>query len=198
MGGPEVHTRMGRSWWFRLFARAGRAAPARRRRCTPEVSPLERRDLAVVNVTAQVHPATLFPPDGRFEQVVVTGTVSEFVVEGTKVVKLKPSQIKVPPHANAFVVDEYRRIQPYHNLVLVPAGDHYTFKTTFLLQASRANGLPAGRRYWVTAAAGDNDGFRGQTLAVQVPHSLTQRGQPPQVPPKKPVPLRTSKNIFSL
>jgi hypothetical protein len=188
---------MGRPWLLRLFSRVRRADSARPRRCTPEVAALERRDLASVNITLTVTPTTLFPPNGRFVPVEATGTVTEFQVQNNKVVQVSPADIKDPPRANLFVVDEYRRIEPRVFLTLVPDGDHYSFKTTLFLQASRANGLPAGRRYWITAAAGDVDGFRGQTVAVQVPHDLTHRGQPPQVVPKKPTPIHRSKGFFS-
>ena len=55
----------------------------------------------------------------------------------------------------------------------------FNFSFPIHLQASRSTRYPAGRRYYISVAAKDNDGWNGKTIPVQVPISLTDRGPGP-------------------
>jgi hypothetical protein len=176
------------------------------RSATPEVTALENRELlaSFLNfgkpkpapafipppvVGVEVQPNTLFPPNGKYVPVTVLGTVSD------------PS--KTPPTASFQVTDEYRRDQPRGPVQLHRVGKgKYWFRFNINLQAQRAEEYPAGRRYYVVVGAGNMGGFGGQTVAVQVPLSLRDRGQPPQklvkgtkLPPVNP-PARTQNTFF--
>src|SRR3954451_15250170 len=101
--------------------------------------PLDSRELPtlITTLTATLAPALLFPPNGRFVPVTVTGTVQEFNFAGGRLTQLAPSQIKTPPTTNIQVVDEYRRVEPHGRIALTPRAKDYTFTFTTYLQASR-------------------------------------------------------------
>lgn len=146
----------------------------RHRQCRVEVTPLEGRCLMFAGATATVTPDVLFPPNGRFVPVTVTGQVIE-------------TNKRLTPTASFQVIDEYRRVEPSGPITLVRRPDgNYDYSFTIRLQARRATQYPAGRRYYIIVAASDSEGGTGPTVAVQVPRSLTDRGDPPQVVPDRP------------
>lgn len=157
------------------------AGPSRgSRRLTPEVAPLEGRALmAFATVSATAVPSTLWPPNGRYVPVEVSGEFAEFVVVNNKqVFKNLPG----PKQANLTVVDEYHKDEPYGPVHLTYEGDgKYSYSFVIYLQASRSTEFAAGRRYYITVAAKDRDGWNGKTIPVQVPISLTDRGPGPVV-----------------
>jgi hypothetical protein len=142
---------------------------------TPAVAPLEDRVLLQFNSTLTAKPNVLWPPKGQYVPVQLSGTFTEFTVV-------------TPPHGSAHVVfeelpgpkqgvfqiiDEYRRNQLDGLLNLTDeGGGHFSFQLTVYLQAQRRNEFPQGRRYYITVAARDEDGWSGQTIPVWVPHAL--------------------------
>lgn len=167
----------------------GRSHSARaksRRRARPELTALEDRMLLYFGVEATVVPDTLWPPNGRFVPVTVSGTFHEFAIEGTKVVYKK---LPGPKKANFQVVDEYRQFEPAGPITMVDeGGGRFTFSFTIHLQAKRSTEFVAGRRYYITVAARDDDGWGAKTLAVQAPKSLQDRGPGPLQPIEPRVP----------
>jgi hypothetical protein len=158
--------------------RPSRAKP--RRRAVPELAPLEDRMLLFFNVAASAVPNTLWPPNGRFVPVTITGTLREFSLQGNKPIFQK---LGGPKKANFQVVDEYRRDEPAGPLNLVDVGGgKFTFSVTIHLEAERAAEFPAGRRYYILVAGQDIDGWGSKTVTVQVPHSLQDRGPGPLEP----------------
>lgn len=187
--------------WSHLVAKTRRIATdiaRQQRRRIPEVVTLEGRRLLSLSVTAlEVTPSVLWPPNGRFVPVTVTGKLLQFEIvtvndKSKVIVRSLPGERR----ANFQVTDEYRRIEPHGPVHLVDDGDgKYSFAFTIKLQASRVTEYPAGRRYYITFGAMDRDGWANSpdhtTVAVQVPISLKDRGSPPQKVPKrtKPLPL---------
>lgn len=156
-----------------------KAGPARvRPRFAPGVGALEGRSLLSFSMNSLTAvPNTLWPPNGRYVPVVVSGTLQEFTVVGNKQVF---KALNGPKAANFFVVDEYQRDEPSAPIRLTDLGQgKFSFSFTINLQASRATEYAAGRRYYITVAAKDVDGWTGKTIPVQVPISLTNRGQGP-------------------
>lgn len=160
--------------------RLGAERPRGKRRLAPAVAPLEGRELmAFAQSIASAVPSTLWPPNGRLVPVLVSGQFNEFVVINNKQVF---KNIPGPKNGNLTVVDEYHRYEPYGPVHLTnEGGGKYTYSFTIFLQASRATEYPAGRRYYITVAAEDRDGWNGKTIPVQVPISLTDRGPGPVV-----------------
>lgn len=154
-----------------------------RRRVAPEVAPLEGRLLQYFSVTASVTPNTLWPPNGQYDPVTVSGTFKEYAIVGTGAhAHIVYENLPGPKKAHFFIVDEYRRDEPSGPIALVDkGGGEYGFSFTVNLQAKRATEYVAGRRYYVTVEANDTeDGWGGgQTYAVQVPTSLANRGPRP-------------------
>jgi hypothetical protein len=152
-------------WMSRLWTRRSAAArPGDRRRAAISVTPLEDRRLLYFASTLVATPSVLFPPTGRFVPVVISGSFTE---------------LNHPPQKRqlgAFqVIDEYRRIEPSGPVALTFQGQNkFTFSFTLNLQASRSLNTPPGRRYYITVAALDSDGWSGKTVAVWVPHNLAQ------------------------
>jgi hypothetical protein len=157
-----------------------RAKP--RRRVAPEVAPLEGRLLQYFSVTAAVTPSTLWPPNGLYDPVTVSGTFKEYAIVGTGAkAHIVYEKLPGPKKAHFFVTDEYRRDEPEGPITLVDlGGGQYGFSFTVHLQAKRATEYVAGRRYYVTVEANDTEnGWGGQTYPVQVPTSLANRGPRP-------------------
>jgi hypothetical protein len=160
-------------------ARRG-SRPSQARGLVPEVDGLEDRMLMYFSPsTATAVPKTLWPPNGRYVPVVLSGTFREFTVINNKTIfELLPG----PKQARFMVVDEYHLDEPSGPVHLTNLGHgNFSYSFTIHLQASRANQFPAGRRYYITVGAADNNGWSGQTIPVQVPLSLTDRGPGPQV-----------------
>jgi hypothetical protein len=135
----------------------------RRRRWTPEMTGLERRDMATVIVPPNqvfVHPGLLPPTNGQFVPVLVYG----------KIFDTRPQT----PSGFFHVTDEYRRVEPFGTFSLVPAGKlgaafAFSFQFTLNLQAKRSTNTPDGRHYDVLVGATDVDGNGGRTVEVLVP-----------------------------
>jgi hypothetical protein len=151
------------------------------RRLALEVTPLEDRALRAFLVTAAtVTPSVLWPPDGRFEAVTLSGVFTQYALV-TSHGKTQTVIGALPgPRSAAFqVTDEYRRDEPRGPLNLIDAGNgQFDYSTTIYLQASRANQFTAGRRYYIAVAAHDRDAWSGTTLAVVVPHDLSHPSKP--------------------
>lgn len=159
-----------------------------RRALVPQVAGLEERLLQYFGVKATVVPNTLWPPKNQYVPVTISGTLLEFSMVGNKQVF---GAIPGPKKANFRVVDEYRQDEPTGPIPLVDEGKgKYSFSVTFYLQARRAEEFIAGRRYYITVAAQDRDGWGSRELHVQVPRTLQDRGPgpiptvPSKIPPK--------------
>ncbi len=151
----------------------GRAAHRRR----PVLSPLEDRQLlTVAAVTVEANPDILSPPDGRFVQVDVTGTVTVFVEAPTAA-----TQPRVP-ETSFQVTDEFRRIEPRGPVTLVKLNDfsfqsqgqnynasNYTYEFPITLQASRSSRDSDGRQYSLLVGAEDHENGQGTTIPILVP-----------------------------
>lgn len=140
----------------------------RRPKFQPSVQGLERRELlatAVSNLVAK--PSLLSPPNNRFVNVEVTGTVFE-------------NRADLRPSVEFHVVDEYRRFEPSGKVKLsrVSTGV-FEFKFTVVLQAKRASKDTAGRQYYVIVGATDPDNSQGLVVPVFVPYN--------KVSPKKSI-----------
>ena len=107
-------------------------------------------------ISIAVSPATLWPPNGKFVPVRVSGTITD-------------SGSGVNPNATIYSVrDEYGKVQPSGAIVLGPGG---TYSFTVLLQVSRLGRDIDGRYYTITIQANDNAGNIGlATQSVTVPH----------------------------
>jgi hypothetical protein len=150
--------------WRSVFGRYedSAARPTDRRRCRPEVAPLEeRRLLFVTGITAVATPNVLVPPNGRYVPVTVTGTILD-------------SHDKAP-QSFFKVTDEYRRDEPFAPLTLQRTAQYtFRYRVTFFLQAQRSTQVPDGRHYDILIAAGDQDGGNGKTIPVLVPRDASQ------------------------
>lgn len=187
--------------WSHLVAKTRRIATdiaRRQRKRIPEVVPLEGRAMLSLTVTAlQVTPSVLWPPNGRYVPVTVTGKLLQFeIVTVNDKSKVVVGSLPGKKRANFNVTDEYRRFEPQGPVRLVDnGGGKYSFAFTLKLPASRNTEFSAGRRYYITFGAMDHDGWANSpdhtTVAVQVPVDLEHRGAPPQKIPKrtKPLPL---------
>ncbi|WP_422925002.1 hypothetical protein [Singulisphaera sp. PoT] len=158
----------------------GNKARRGRRRLEPQLAPLESRQLLYFSpAVATAVPSTLWPPNGGYVPVVVSGTFREFALVNDKpVFTLLPG----PKQASFNVVDEYHKDEPSGPIHLKnEGGGVFSYSFTINLQASRSEQFAAGRRYYINVAAKDNDGWSGKTLVVQVPLSLKDRGPGPVV-----------------
>jgi hypothetical protein len=149
-----------------------------RRACRLDVAPLEDRTLAFVGtITAVATPSILFPPNGRYVQVNVSGTIIE--------------SLKQAPEAVFQVTDEYRRVEPRGHLTLHQVNSYtYSYSFSVYLQAERSTRVPDGRHYDILVAAVDADAGNGKTIAVVVPRDVQQyrfllKPRPPLNPPFK-------------
>jgi len=143
------------------------------RRFQAAVDALEERQLLTFSIkTVQVQPQILFPPNGRFVPVQISGTAIEF--------HFNPATGKVtfnnqpgPKIGQFHVTDEYRQNNPTGVFTPVhTTGNQYTFSFTVNLEAKRSTEFPQGRRYYVAIGLKDGDGWAGKTVAVWVPKSL--------------------------
>lgn len=185
--------------WSHLFAQTRRIAmdtARRKRRRIPEVVTLEGRALLSLAVTElKATPTILWPPNGRYVPVTVTGKLLQFeVVTVNNKTKVVTHSLPGEKRANFEVTDEYRRFEPRGPVHLVDnGGGKYSFAFTLKLPASRSTEYPAGRRYYITFGAMDRDGWANSpehtTVAVQVPIDPKHRGDPPQKIPKRTRPL---------
>ena len=131
---------------------------------------LERRNLLTIsNFHASIAPQTLYPANGQYLPVFVTGS---YHVTGNR-----------PAQANYQVVDEYRLDQPQANVAshAVPnkPGDYvFAFKT--YLQARVASSDTNGRLYTIAVAVTEPNDSTGTTFGIWVP--------PAGYKPPKPVP----------
>lgn len=137
------------------------SAARRQRACRPAVACLEPRELnAIGQVTATVTPRILFPPNGRFVTVSVTGTVIATSTE---------------PKMFFAVTDEYRQFEPRARIHPVKVETNkWAFAFTVPLQARASQRVPDGRHYDILVAAGDADNGNGATVGVLVPKNLAQ------------------------
>lgn len=137
----------------------------------------DRQVPAIADIKAVATPNLLTPPNNKFVQVTVSGSVTD---SGSEL-----------PLVHYQTVDEYRLNEPGAALALTPTADPKTFdfRFTVVLQARRANIDPSGRLYVITVGAQDTDGSRGVVLPVLVPHGLTAPPKPVhKLPPLKPTP----------
>ncbi len=181
---PVAHERMSKMLQLLSHLRTtlrGDRARKTPRPFTPAVAPLEDRVLLQFNSTLTAKPNVLWPPNGRYVPVQLSGTFTEFTVvtlpDGSSHVDFE----KLPgPKQGVFqIIDEYRRNQLDGLLNLTDeGGGHFSFKLTIYLQAQRSNEFPQGRRYYISVAAHDEDGWSGQTIPVWVPHSLPAPPRP--------------------
>ena len=183
---------------FGFLSRSGsghQASPKlrpRRSRFVAEVSALEEKKLMSFVVRATAVPNIIYPATGKYIPVVVSGEAIEYhvttpTVDGVTKVDVTYETLPGPKIARYRVVDEYREDEPQGNITLTPVGGGvFNFSFTVYLQASRSSEAIAGRRYYVDITANDIDkSFGGEYVPVQVPHSLTDRGPGPKLPPTK-------------
>jgi Galactose oxidase, central domain/Abnormal spindle-like microcephaly-assoc'd, ASPM-SPD-2-Hydin/Thrombospondin type 3 repeat len=107
-------------------------------------------------VTIATIPSILWPPNGKMETVVISGTVIDSIdgVNGST--------------AAFNVVDEYGQVQPSGTVTLGPGG---TYSFSILLEAARNGDDQDGRHYTITVSAKDNVGNLGSaSVVVIVPH----------------------------
>lgn len=107
-------------------------------------------------VTIAANPPILWPPNGKMETVVISGTITDNI-DG------------VNASTAAFtVIDEYGAVQPSGTVTLGLGG---TYSFSILLEASRNGDDKDGRQYTITVSAKDNVGNLGLASAVViVPH----------------------------
>jgi hypothetical protein len=158
--------------WLPRFARedkARRQPSSRRFQTAPDA--LEGRQLLTFSIkTVHVVPQVLWPPNGQYVPVQVSGTAIEFHYNGSAVTFHEEPG---PKRGTFKVVDEYRQDNPAGEFTPVHVtGNQFTFSFTTDLQARRALEYPQGRRYYVTIGLADADGWAGKDVAVWVPHAL--------------------------
>jgi hypothetical protein len=116
-------------------------------------------------IVATANPDLLWPPNGRMEQVTVSGFTGD-----------NPGGSGVNPSSLTFhVVDEYGQVQPSGAITNVhPRTDGgYDFSFHVNLQARRPGFDHDGRQYAIIVSDRDNAGNVGQGLAfVTVPHDM--------------------------
>jgi hypothetical protein len=107
-------------------------------------------------ITASANPSTLWAPNGKMVNVIVSGTITDT----TSGVNLNS--------AHFAVVDKYGSVQPSGNVIL---GANGTYSFTVSLEARRDGQDMNGRLYTITVNAQDNAGNAGSaTTTVIVPH----------------------------
>ena len=116
------------------------------------------------DIVVRIHPATLWPPNGKLVPVTVSGTITD-------------ADSGVDANRVTYAVkDEYRLVQPRGPITLGGNGS-YSFR--ILLQASRKGNDKDGRQYIVTISALDNAGNQGSdATGVTVPHDQGHRCKP--------------------
>ncbi|MDR3638586.1 MAG: hypothetical protein P4L84_32575 [Isosphaeraceae bacterium] len=158
-----------------FLPRRGREGKTRQRPSTrrfqAEVDALEGRQLLTFSIkTVQVTPQVLWPPDGQFVPVQISGTAIEFHYNGSRVTFHEEPGPKI---GQFHVTDEYRQNNPTGIFTPVHVtANRFTFSFTVDLQAKRSTEFPQGRRYYVAIGMEDADGWAGKTVAVWVPKSL--------------------------
>ncbi len=136
----------------------------RRRGLTPTLVGLEARQLMAIGPLKALASPQILKATGQLVPIVVSGSMPIQVTGKT-------------PTANFFVVDEYRRVEPRGQVVLVQgktldAKRHvylYNFSFTTSVLASRSKNIHDGRHYDITVAASDSDNGQSKTLPVIVP-----------------------------
>ncbi|HKQ36556.1 MAG TPA: hypothetical protein VJ063_00680 [Verrucomicrobiae bacterium] len=111
-------------------------------------------------IRARATPNELWPPNGKFVPVVITGTITD-------------AASGVNPGTTSYLVkDEYSRVQPAGRVVL---GRNGSFSVTLQLEADRRGGDLNGRLYRLQLSAADYAGHATQfTVPLLVPHSRRQ------------------------
>lgn len=118
-------------------------------------------DTTVPVVTAFANPRSLWPPNHKFVNVTVTGTVTD-------------ASGGLPGSVRFHVVDEYGTVQPAGR-AHVDANGHYSFRVS--LQSSRLGQDKDGRQYRIFVTATDEAGNTGSAVArVTVPHDQGHHG----------------------
>jgi len=117
-------------------------------------------DTTPPTITAAANPSSLWPPNHKLVDVVVSGSITD-------------AQSGVNLSSGAFnVTDEYGAVQPSGNFTINADGS-YSF--TIQLEASRAGTDQDGRLYTISVQATDNRGNLGTaTTTVVVPHDQGQ------------------------
>jgi hypothetical protein len=160
---------------IRFLPRSGRERTPRHRpsprRFQAGVDALEGRQLLTFSIkTVQITPQLLWPPNGQYVPVQVSGTAIEFHYNGQSVTFNEQPGPKVGQFR---VTDEYRQNNPTGVFTPVHTTlNQFTFSFTVYLQAKRSTEFPQGRRYYVSIGMEDADGWAGVTRAVWVPKSL--------------------------
>ena len=113
------------------------------------------------DIVVRIHPATLWPPNGKLVPVTVSGTITD-------------ADSGVDANRVTYAVkDEYRLVQPRRPITL---GENGSYSFRILLQASRKGNDKDGRQYIVTISALDNAGNQGSdATGVTVPHDQGHR-----------------------
>ena len=138
-----------------------RQGPPRRRR-TPELLTLERRELLTIvpkQSTIFVSP-NILPPTGQVLPVTFSGVVA--------------STLPQTPIGFFHVTDEYRQYEPHGSVTLTPLGPsfgYYKFAFRFVVDfpTNRSTNTADGRHYYVLLGAQDANDTNGETVAVLVP-----------------------------
>lgn len=123
-------------------------------------------DVKSIHVTPQI----LWPPNGRYVQVQISGTATEYHYNGHTA---PPIDMSGPKIGQFHVTDQYRQINPWGTFQLHHVnGAQFSYSFTVYLQAERSTEFATGRHYYVTIGLYDSDGWAGHTVAVWVPKTL--------------------------
>jgi hypothetical protein len=122
---------------------------------------------ALANFVAAGAPLVLFPPNGRFVNVVVRGSV-------------EVHQPNITPNVNFRVTDEYRKHEPRGRVraqLVSQSPRRFEFRFTVPIPASVASADKSGRQFYITVAATDPNGSTGKVIPVLIPNG--SMGRPP-------------------
>lgn len=135
----------------------------------PQFDSLETRELlTITGFSAAGTPLVLFPPNGRYVQVIIQGTVDV-------------REQKVSPKVNFRVIDEYRKYEPkgpVRTELVSSSPRRFQFRFTVSIPASVASADKQGRQFYIVVGAADPNGSNGKVIPVLVPNP--SMGRPPQ------------------
>ncbi len=174
----------------RLWAGARTSPRPSTRPLKAEVAALESRTLQTFVITAlHAQPEFIYPPNGRFVEVQVTGKAIEYHFNGRKAIF---EDMPGPKQGNFQVTDEFAQIEPQGPVTPIHTTDNnFVFSFTTELQAKASKTYARGRRYYISVGLKDTDGWGGKTVAVWVPNSLTAKfiaANQENLAPAKPLP----------
>lgn len=143
------------------------------RRFQAAVDALEDRRLLTFSINVNsivVQPHILWPPNGQYVPVQISGTAVEFHYNGHTAPQV---DLPGPKIGQYHVTDQYRQ----NNLSAVfpithVSGPNFSFSFTVYLQAKRSTSFATGRHYFVAIGLSDSDGWAGHTVTVWVPKNL--------------------------